>query len=318
MRQAAFYRWRSLWLAVAFVCAIALTNCTSSNQQRAVTPTGSTTAPGSALIYGSEGQPINLEPGNITDGNSIIVQDQIYDRLITFKPGTTDLKPSLVTEWGTTDPTTWTLKLRQGITFHDGTAFDADAVKFNVERWWDPQHPNGYRNAGKRYEIWAGLFGGFKGSPNSLLQSVTVIDPATVQFKLKQPFAGFPNALASGYFGIASPAAIKKAGASYGTPGSLAIGTGPFVFKEWRTGDRIVLEKNPNYWQKGLPKVNQLVVRFVTDPAARLAQLRAGQSDFTVDLAPDQKKEVESDPNLDAVVRPSFNVGFLALNPSYK
>ncbi|HEY9882556.1 MAG TPA: hypothetical protein V6C98_02995, partial [Thermosynechococcaceae cyanobacterium] len=87
MRQVAIYRWRSLWLVVAFVGAIALTNCTSSNQQRTATPTGSS-APGSALIYGSEGQPINLEPGNITDGNSIIVQDQIYDRLITFKPGT--------------------------------------------------------------------------------------------------------------------------------------------------------------------------------------------------------------------------------------
>jgi peptide/nickel transport system substrate-binding protein len=96
------------------------------------------------------------------------------------------------------------------------------------------------------------------------------------------------------------------------------VGTGPFVFKEWLTGDRIVLEKNPNYWQTGFPKMEQLVIRFITDPAARLAQLRAGQLDFTVDLAPDQKSEVESDQNLVAVARPSYNVGYLALNPSYK
>jgi ABC-type dipeptide transport system, periplasmic component len=105
---------------------------------------------------------------------------------------------------------------------------------------------------------------------------------------------------------------------NYGGPGSLAVGTGPFIFKEWRTGDRILLEKNPSYWQAGLPKTNQLVIRFVTDPAARLAQLRAGQIDFTVELTPDQRKEIESDPNLQVVTRPSYNVGYLALNPSYK
>ncbi len=315
-----FYRrWRSLWLAIVFVGAIALTNCTAG-QERASTSSGTTTpVPTGALVYGSVGQPINLESGNITDGNSVIVQDQLYNRLMAFKPGTTDLEPALATAWSASpDGKTWTFKLRQGVKFHDGTAFDATAVQFNVERWWDPNHPYGYRNAGKLYEIWGTLFGGFKGSPDSLLQRVVVVDDATVQFVLKQPFAGFPNAIAAGFFGIASPTAIKKAGANYGTPGSLAVGTGPFVFKEWRTGDRIVLEKNPAYWQAGLPKVNQLVIRFITDPAARLAQLRAGQIDFTADLAPDQKKEVESDANLDAVLRPSFNVGFLALNPGYK
>ncbi len=147
---------------------------------------------------------------------------------------------------------------------------------------------------------------------------MTVVDPLTIQFVLKQPFAAFPNAIAAGYFGIASPTAIKQAGAKYGTPGSLAVGTGPYRFQEWRTGDRIVLTKNPTYWQPGLPKMEQVVIRFIQDPAARLAQLRAGQVDFTVDLAPDQKAEIEADANLKAIARPSFNVGYLALNPSYK
>ena len=87
------------------------------------------------------------------------------------------------------------------------------------------------------------------------------------------------------------------------------------MFKEWRSGDRIVLEKNPTYWNPGFPKSNQLVIRFITNPAARLAQLRAGQIDFTVDLAPDQKAEIDRDPNLTAIARPSFNVGYLGLNP---
>lgn len=313
---------RSIVLAVvAFALAIALSNCNSPSKQTSNTPTPALSpavAPAGALVYGALGQPVNLESGNITDGNSTIVQQQIYNRLIDFKPGTTELVPSLATEWSVSkDGKIWTFKLRDGVKFHDGTDFNAQAVKFNVERWWDPKNQFGYRNAGKSYEIWRDLFGGYKGSPNSFLQDVVVDGKNTIKFVLKQPFAAFPAAMASGYFGIASPDAIKKAGASYGTPSSTAVGTGPFIFKEWRSGDRIVLEKNPNYWKKGLPKSNQLVMRFITDPAARLAQLRAGTIDFTVDLAPDQLAEIKRDSNLDALYRPSFNVGYLALNPSY-
>ncbi|MFB2936662.1 ABC transporter substrate-binding protein [Aerosakkonemataceae cyanobacterium BLCC-F154] len=305
-------------LAIACTVALMLVNCQAGSDTNQTT-INSTTTDKQVLVYGSGGSPVNLEPGNITDGNSLIVQQQIYDRLLEFKPGTTDLQPSLATSWSVSpDGKTWTFKLRPGVKFHDGTDFDAEAVNFNVERWWDAKNPNGYRNAGKSYEIWQQIFGGFKGDPNSLLQDFKIVDKSTIQFVLKQPFAAFPAAIGSGFFGMASPTAIKKAGANYGTPNSLAVGTGPFIFKEWRTGDRVTLAKNPNYWQKDFPKTNQLVIRFVTDPAARLAQLRAGQIDFTVDLAPDQIKEIQGDTNLVAVPRPSFNVGYLALNTSYK
>lgn len=311
-------RWRLGVLAVVCAIALVLANCGRPNSSSPPASSPEAAQPG-VLVYGSGGQPVNLEPGNITDGNSLIVQQQLYNRLLEFKPGTTDLEPSLATSWSSSaDGKSWTFKLRQGIKFHDGTVFNAEAVKFNVERWWDANHIHGYRNAGKTYEIWQQIFGGFKGDPNSLLEAVSMIDPFTVEFTLKQPFAAFPAAIAAGYFGIASPTAIAKAGASYGTAGSIAVGTGPFQFKEWRTGDRIILEKNPNYWEPGLPKMPQVVIRFITDPAARLAQLRAGQIDFTSDLAPDQLKEIQADTNLKSLARPSFNVGYLALNPSYK
>jgi peptide/nickel transport system substrate-binding protein len=316
-------RSQSIFLAVvAFALAIVLSNCNSPSNQTSNSPSPATSpaaAPSGALVYGAGGQPTSLDPGNITDGNSIMVQDQIYNRLIEAKPGTTEIEPGLATEWtASEDSKTWTFKLRQGVKFHDGTDFNAEAVRFNIERWWDDKSEFSHRDAGKTFEIWTNLFGGFKSSPDSLLQQVTAEGTDTVRFVLKQPFAAFPNAIASGYFGIASPDAIKKAGASYGTPSAVAVGTGPFLFKEWRSGDRIVLEKNPNYWKQGLPKSNQLVMRFITDPAARLAQLRAGTVDFTVDLTPDQLRELESDQNLEAVKRPSLNVGYLALNPSYE
>ncbi|MGC1394545.1 MAG: ABC transporter substrate-binding protein, partial [Coleofasciculaceae cyanobacterium] len=316
-------QWQPALLAVACTLTIFLSNCNSnpSNQtSNKTSPVNSPVAvPPGLLVYGAGGQPVNLEPGNIVDGNSVMVQDQIYNRLIDTKPGTTDLEASLATEWKVSqDGKTWTFKLRPGVKFHDGTDFDAEAVKFNFERWWDEKNEFGYRNAGKSYEIWRNLFGASKGKPDSLLQSIVVEGRDTIKFVLKQPFAAFPAAVSSGYFGMASPAAIKKAGAQYGTPSSLAVGTGPFVFKEWRSGDRIVLEKNPNYWKPGLPKSNQLVMRFIADPAARLAQLRAGTIDLTVDLVPDQLKEVQNDGQVEAVKRPSLNVGYLALNPSYE
>lgn len=310
-------------VVVAFVLAILLSNCdrTRTTPTSSPSPLGNSPAAVSqgTLVYGAGGEPVNLEPGNIEDGNSLIVQQQIYNRLVQFKPGTTDLEPALATEWKSSEGgKVWTFKLRSGVKFHDGTDFNAEAVRFNVDRWWNPKSDYGYRDAGKTYAIWQNLFGGFKGNPESLLEDFVVEGKDTIKFVLKQPFAIFPTAIASGYFGIASPTAIKKAQASYGTPSSFAVGTGPFIFREWRRGDRIVLAKNPNYWQKDLPKSEQLVMRFITDPAARLVQLRAGVIDMTVDLTPDQLPEVQKDPTLEAVFRPSFNVGYLALNPSYE
>ena len=320
-----FKGWQALLCAIAAVLTITLANCaqqsapiTSSSGAPGASPSGAgSPAPTTALVFGAGGDPVVLEPGNIEDNNSIYVLDQIYDRLIGFEPGTTKLAPSLATEWSASkDGLSWTFKLRDGVKFHDGTAFNAEAVRANFSRWWDEKDPLGFRSAGKTYAIWSGLFGGYKGTPDSLLKDIKVVDAKTIQFVLKEPFAAFPSAIASGYFGIASPDAIKKAGGNYGTPSSTSVGTGPYIFKEWRTGDRVVLEKNPNYWGDA-PKMQQIVFRTIKEPAARLAEMRAGSIDFTTDIAPDQLKELQADTNLKEIRRPSFNVGYLALNPSY-
>ena len=179
------YAWRPGFLAALLTIALILSNCSSP-----VNPNG--TAQSGILVYGSGGQPVNLESGNITDGNSIIVHNQIYNRLIEFKPGTTDLQPGLATAWtASADGKTWTFTLRPGVKFHDGTEFNAEAVKFNVDRWWDKTNPNGYRSAGKTYEIWEQIFGGFKGEPNSLLQSLVVTGKSTIAVRFKATVCGF-------------------------------------------------------------------------------------------------------------------------------
>ena len=324
MRSIVFLR-RSLrriaLVVMALTLAVVLANCGGAPKEDAATGSAGSAgspAPADALVFGSVGQPVNLTPGDITDGNSIYVQQQIYNYLVGNVPGGTDLAPELATEWTPSeDGLTWTFKLREGVTFHDGTPFNAEAVVFNVNRWWDPEFEFGYRDSGSLYEIWTDLFGGFKGDEASTLVDVRAVDDSTVEFEIAEPFAAFPAAISSGYFGIASPTAIQL-GNKYGTPSGAAVGTGPFVFDSWVSGDRVTLSKFEDYWEEGTPKVDKLVFSFVEDPAARLAQLRAGTVDFTIDLTPDQLAEIESDSNLEAVYRPSFNVGYLALNPSYE
>ncbi len=304
---------------MALTLAVVLANCGGAADESTTADTADgSAASGGALVFGSVGQPVNLTPGDITDGNSIYVQQQIYNYLVGNEPGSTDLAPELATEWTPSeDGRTWTFNLREGVKFHDGTDFNAEAVVFNVNRWWDPEFEFGYRDSGSLYEIWTDLFGGFKGDEASTLVDVRAVDDLTVEFEITEPFAAFPAAISSGYFGIASPTAIQE-DTSYGTPSGAAVGTGPFVFDSWISGDRVTLTKFDDYWEEGMPKVDQLIFSFVEDPAARLAQLRAGTLDFTVDLTPDQLTEIESDPNLEAVYRPSFNVGYLGLNPSYE
>ncbi|MGD1861730.1 MAG: ABC transporter substrate-binding protein [Leptolyngbyaceae cyanobacterium] len=321
MRSLQRYLRRVLLGVLALTLVVTLANCGGPEEASDPAAPDDAAAPAEtgALVFGSGGQPVNLRPGDVTDGNSMYVQLQIYNYLLSNEPGSTELIPSLATEWSASDDgLVWTFNLRDDVTFHDGTDFNAEAVVFNVNRWWDPEFEFGYRAEGHLYEIWTDLFGGFRGDEGSTVVDVRAVDDVTVEFELAEPFAAFPAAIASSYFGIASPTAIQESGAAYGTPSGLAVGTGPFVFEEWRSGDRITLSAFADYWEEGLPRTEQLVFSFVEDPAARLAQLRAGTLDFTVDLTPDQLPEIESDANLEAVFRPSFNVGYLALNPTYE
>ncbi|MFW8626132.1 ABC transporter substrate-binding protein [Deinococcus sp. ME38] len=271
-------------------------------------------ASAATLVFGGNGEPVSLESGNITDGISILVQRQIYDTLVDFKPGSTDLAPGLATSWkANANNTAWTFTLRKGVRFHDGTPMNADAIVFNLSRWWDKSHPYGFRDQGRTFEIVGELLGGYKGDATAVIKNIVKVNDTTVRIDLNKPSSVLPNVMAAGYFGIASPTAIKKEGAKYGTPASKPVGTGPFIFQSWRTGDRVTLLPNKLYWGEKA-KVDQLVIRNIKDASQRLNELKAGTIDFANDLTPDSLKSVQADKNLVAVKRPSFNVGFVSMN----
>lgn len=260
------------------------------------------------LVFGQSGLPVTLDTGQ--DGNSLTPSYQILENLVFFVEGTGDLEPGLATDWeANEDATVWTFNLREGVTFHDGTPFNAEAVVFNLERWNNTD--NEYR-FDKPFVPWTWIFGGF--DEESVLESAAATDEYTVELTLRDSVSFLPAMLASSYFGLHSPEAVREGGADYGGPTFGTVGTGPFSFVEWIDGDRVTLERNDDYW--GEPAgVERLVFLGVEDPTARLAQLLAGNLDIAVNLASDDLPQVEGSADLEvATVEANLNVGYLAFH----
>ncbi len=156
----------------------------------------------------------------------------VFDALIDFEPKTLELKPGLAKSWKFTDPKTLVLDLVEGVKFHDGTEFDGEVVKFNIERYKSDQRSN----------VKADL---------SSVDSVEVNGKHQVTFKLNKANAGLPNILTNRVGLMVSPKAIQAAPG--GNVDRTAVGTGPFKFVSWQDNDSFTLVRNADYWKPGLP-----------------------------------------------------------------
>ena len=198
--------------------------------------------------------------------------------------------PGLATEWSASDDgKIYTFKLREGVTFHDGTPFNAAAADFNFKRMTDPDHPYYDPQVGSTAQ---GVLKGLKGSK--------VVDDYTFQIELANPNMGFIEALASlpNYY-MESPAAFEKYGKEVGQH---AVGTGPFKLVEWVRGQRTVMARNDDYWGKK-PYVDQMIYRPILEPAARAAALKAGEVQIAWDLPVDQVDAFKADSRFDVFLR---------------
>lgn len=266
------------------------------------------------LVYGLSGFPSSLDSVDSQDGNSLVVSGQITETLVGFEEGSTELAPKLATSWESNeDGSVWTFELREGVTFHDGTAFDAEAVKFNFDRWNLVDHEYSHRDEGKTFVPWGWVFGGPR-DEGGILDEVVVVDEHTVEFHMSQPTPFLPTLVAAIYFQLDSPTAVMEAGADYGTPGVGSVGTGPFVFEEWNEGELVRVSRYEDYWD-GPAQVEEVVFRGITEPTARLAELQAGAIDIAVLLSSDDLAAVEGDANLEtAIAEAELNVGYLAMH----
>ncbi len=258
------------------------------------------------LVWGRGGDSVSLDPIQVTDGESLKVTHQIYEGLLDYAPGSTEVVPVLATEWeASPDGLEWTFKLRQGVKFHDGTDFNAEAVKINFYRWRNTSDP---LHVGGEFPYYSYMFGGFDEASN--IQDVIVVDDYTVKFVLKNIQASFLQDIAMVPFAIASPKALQE------NPERLKdhpVGTGPFRFVSWTKGDRIVLEANPDYWG-GKPAIDRLIYRSIPDNNARLVALQAGELDVMDGVEPAFLPTIQATGQFDIIERPPMNIGYLAFN----
>ncbi|WP_185804576.1 ABC transporter substrate-binding protein [Pontivivens nitratireducens] len=242
--------------------------------------TGSAQTPDDVLIVGQIAEPQALDPAAVTAVNDFRILMNMYDGLVRYKDGTLEVEPALASEWSISeDGTVYTFTLREGVTFHDGSAFDAEAVKFNFDRMLDEEHP--YHDTGP-FPL-AFFF--------SAVQDVAVIDAQTVQFTLNAPYAPFLTNLAYPTGLIVSPAAVREHGADFGRNPS---GTGAFTFDEWRSNEAVVVQANPDYWD-GAPELQTVVFRPITDANTRTAEMLAGGIDLMVEVPPVALSEFQGD-----------------------
>jgi peptide/nickel transport system substrate-binding protein len=275
---------------------------------------GSLQAPASAtsrrdpatVIVGRPADALSLDPGRVGDNESVEVVEQIFETLLTYDAAAREVRPGLASSWKVSDDgRVWTFALRQGIRFHDGTALDAAAVVFSLERQRDPAHRFHERDrTGFRFTYWQNLYRN--------VQKVEAVDARTVRVTIDRRHTPFAANMAMFPVSIVSPTAVARWGPDfYRHP----VGTGPFRFVKWESG-LILLERNPDYWGTP-PAIGRLVFRAIADARQRLTELESAAIDVAYSLLPDELQFVELHPDLTVYQEPAAAVAFLAMNTSH-
>lgn len=255
------------------------------------------------LIFACAGDADKLDPADVTDGESTARTDSIFEGLVEYKEGTAEIQPCLAESWNISeDGKNITFYLRQGVKFHDGTDFNADAVVFSFARQYDTAHE--YHQYGE-WAYWGYMF--------SDIESVQKVDDYTVNIILSRPNAAMMTSLAMFTVAIVSPTnAEEMKEDAFKNP----VGTGPFKFVEWFKDDHITLEAFKDYW-RGAPKLDKIIFRVITDPSARLLAIQAGDIHGMEYPDPASFDAIEADADLQLLTQPGMNVGYVAMNNGY-
>jgi peptide/nickel transport system substrate-binding protein len=290
---------------------------------------------GDTLVFGAAAEPTSLDGAVVSDGESLRVIDQLTEGLVGLKPGTTTIVPMLAKSWKASNGgRVWTFNLRTGVHFHDGTAFNAQAVCANFDRWYN--FTGAFASDSTSYYYYT-VFGGYKkaaaGLTNDpLYRSCKARGNSTAVITLRRPNAAFLGALSLTSFHIQSPTAMEKYGANkgtlskdgvftpggqYGVPGGQAVGTGPFKLESWKIGDKLVIVRNDDYWGKKA-FLRRVIFRAIPDNAARLQALQTGEIQGYDLVEPQDIATIKKDSKLKVLDRPAFNVAYVTINQAVK
>ena len=268
---------------------------------------------GGTLVFAGARLASSLDPALTSDGESFRVLQQIYEPLVDLAPGSTNELEGVLAESWTGEPgdTEYVFTLREGVTFHDGTPLNAEAVKLNFDRM---QNMDETDQASAYY--YGALMDGF--GPENLISSVEATDELTVTITLREPSPTFLFGITLTPFSIVSPAILESTQADSSETSTLDTdivqgGTGPFMMEDYIPEDSATLVRNENYW--GDPAyLDRLVIRPIADPAARLQALQGGSIQGYDLVNPPDYETVETD-GFTLVERLSFNALYLGLNP---
>jgi peptide/nickel transport system substrate-binding protein len=272
------------------------------------TGSGKGTGANSTLVFARNKDAVRLDPAIVTDGMSLNVAKVTMEGLTHYSLGTFDVEPALATSWTTSsDGKIWKFRLRHNVKFQDGTQFDADAVKFNFDRWRLRSNPwHKLLQAGEEYSYYESQFGGFPG----VISDVRVLGPDQVEFVLTQPMAPFLANLAMPPFTMSSPTAMKKAGENYFRQ---PVGTGPYIVADWVKDDHITLKAFTDYWGPK-PQIATVILRDIPDAATTMLTLQKGDVDGWEYPRPDDLGAIQADRHLELYHQPPNSLLYLAIN----
>jgi len=267
--------------------------------------TGACPAEGGQLVVGLSWEPSKIDPHRTAAENGVLPIMQACETLV-INDGTGNFVPGLAESWELSDDgLSLTLHLREGVLFHDGTPFNADAVKHNLDRIMDPATES---------EEAIGHLGPYA--------STEVVDDNTAIVHMSEPFAALLDGLSVGWVCMVSPTAAQQWG-----PADFQdhfVGTGPFVFKEWKRAEYILLEKNPSYWggpeffaHHGNACLDSVIFRFVGEATVRTGTLQTGEIMVAQELSSTDVELLKTDPEVEIKILPAPGTGiFLVFNVS--
>jgi peptide/nickel transport system substrate-binding protein len=263
-----------------------------------VVATGVQAAPkkGGTLVYATGTDATTLDPQFVTDVPTSRMVMQIHQTLV-YPDLKGNIQPVLAESWTVSDDKlTWTFKLRKGVTFHDGTPFNAESVKYTFDRIKDPE------------------IGSPRKSTAKVIKEVKVIDEYTAAFITSKPFAPFLAQLSAYNLAILSPTAAKKYGKKYGEH---PAGTGPFKLVSWSPGEKMIMARNENYWgNKAL--VDKLEVRVVPEDSSRVMLLLSGEVDVIASVPPIMIPKLKKSKDVKIIQKTGFRTIYIGLNNKVK
>lgn len=275
------------------------------------------TASAKTFVYCSEGSPEGFDPGLYTAGTTFdAAAHTVYNRLLEFKPGTTETVPGLAESWEISDDgLQYTFHLRPGVKFQTTDFFtptrdlNADDVIFSFERQWQKDHPWHQYVAGANWEYFSGM-----GFP-TLIESIEKVDDMTVRFTLKRPEAPFLANVAMPFASIMSKEYADKleADGNMQMLNQQPLGTGPFEFVAYQTDAVIRYRAHEDYWN-GKQKIDDLVFAITPDASVRYQKLQAGECHLMPYPNAADVESMKADPNLKVMEQEGLNVAYLGYN----